>query len=228
MDKLTTFQEFITTQNVPIPGWGFVINLIIAAVLAGVLGYVYQRYGHSLSNRRLFARNFVILAMTTMVIIAIVKSSLALSLGLVGALSIVRFRAAIKEPEELAYLFLVIAIGLGLGANQLWITLVAFVVIVGVIAFNSRLARRQTISPSLFMAVTSRNPQVASLKQIIATISRYCGKVDLKRFDESDGALEVSLVIDCADFDRLDQAQSALKMLDPSIRITFLDSRGIG
>ena len=40
----------------------------------------------------------------------IVKSSLALSLGLVGALSIVRFRAAIKEPEELVYLFLIIAI----------------------------------------------------------------------------------------------------------------------
>ena len=49
----------------------------------------------------------------------IVKTSLALSLGLVGALSIVRFRAAIKEPEELVYLFLIIAIGLGCGANQL-------------------------------------------------------------------------------------------------------------
>ena len=137
MDKLTTFQEFITTQNVPIPGWGFIINLVLSAFLAGILGYVYQRYGHSLSNRRLFSRNFIILAMTTMVIIAIVKSSLALSLGLVGALSIVRFRAAIKEPEELAYLFLVISIGLGLGANQLWITLIAFIVI-GIFLFRIR------------------------------------------------------------------------------------------
>ena len=51
-------------------------------------------------------------------IISIVKSSLALSLGLVGALSIVRFRAAIKEPEELVYLFFVISIGLSNGANQ--------------------------------------------------------------------------------------------------------------
>jgi hypothetical protein len=57
----------------------------------------------------------------------IVKSSLALSLGLVGALSIVRFRAAIKEPEELVYLFLVIAIGLGCGANQLIITTVGII-----------------------------------------------------------------------------------------------------
>ena len=46
------------------------------------------------------------------------KYSLALSLGLVGALSIVRFRAAIKEPEELVYLFLVIGLGLAFGSNQ--------------------------------------------------------------------------------------------------------------
>ena len=45
------------------------------------------------------------LGITTTIVITIVKSSLALSLGLVGALSIVRFRAAIKEPEELVYLF---------------------------------------------------------------------------------------------------------------------------
>ena len=53
-----------------------------------------------------------------MIIITIVKSSLALSLGLVGALSIVRFRTAIKDPEELSFLFISIAIGLGMGANQ--------------------------------------------------------------------------------------------------------------
>jgi len=66
-----------------------------------------------------FSKNFVILGTTTCIIIVIVKNSLALSLGLVGALSIVRFRAAIKEPEELVYLFLVIAVGLGCGAGQI-------------------------------------------------------------------------------------------------------------
>ena len=49
------------------------------------------------------SQKFFVLSLTTMIIITIVKSSLALSLGLVGALSIVRFRTAIKEPEELAY-----------------------------------------------------------------------------------------------------------------------------
>ena len=51
-----------------------------------------------------------------------VKSSLALSLGLIGALSIVRFRAPIKEPEELAYIFMAVAIGIGFGSGKIFIS----------------------------------------------------------------------------------------------------------
>ena len=68
--------------------------------------------------------------MTTAFIISIVKSSLALSLGLVGALSIIRFRTAIKEPEEISYLFICIGIGLGLGANYKLITIMAVILII--------------------------------------------------------------------------------------------------
>ena len=69
--------------------------------------------------------------MIVTLIITVVKSSLALSLGLVGALSIVRFRTAIKNPEELIFLFLCIAIGVGLGANQIFVvTCAAFTFII--------------------------------------------------------------------------------------------------
>ena len=62
--------------------------------------------------------SFWLLCVTTTIVIMVVKFSIALSLGLVGALSIVRFRAAIKEPEELVYLFLVIGVGIANGAGQ--------------------------------------------------------------------------------------------------------------
>ena len=118
-----------------------VLSLGIAALLGVILGQVYIHFGHSLSNRRLFARNFLILVVTTTLIISIVRSSLALSLGLVGALSIVRFRAAIKEPEELAFLFLAISIGLGLGAGQALVTIVALAVILGLIVVRGMFRR---------------------------------------------------------------------------------------
>ena len=88
------------------PWLAFVRNIVFGALLAMLLEQVYTRYGHSLSNRSAFARHFYLLTMTTTLIITVVQSSLALSLGLIGALSIVRFRAAIKEPEELVYIFL--------------------------------------------------------------------------------------------------------------------------
>ena len=131
MDSLKNLSQedinFFINQNVQIDIPSFILSLICAVILSFFVQLFYIRYSSSLSNRKEFSKNFVILAVTTCIVIMIVKSSLALSLGLVGALSIVRFRAAIKEPEELVYLFLIIAIGLGCGANQLVITTVGIV-----------------------------------------------------------------------------------------------------
>src|SRR3989344_2428931 len=120
--RLETFEQFLVNQQVSINYSYLVLALAVAALLSFILGKLYVKYGSSISNRKKFSSNFVLLSTTTTLIIMIVKSSLALSLGLVGALSIVRFRAAIKEPEELAFLFLVIAIGLGFGASQVLVT----------------------------------------------------------------------------------------------------------
>ena len=135
---LPTFEEFLANQSTQVSILGFSINLMVVAVLSFIVGQVYIHYGNSLSNRRMFARNFMIMSMTTMLIITVVKSSLALSLGLVGALSIIRFRAAIKEPEELAYLFLTISIGLGLGADQRVITIMAVFIIISIIILKKK------------------------------------------------------------------------------------------
>ena len=105
-----------------------VINMLIAAGLGTLLGWQYARFGRTLTNRVALARILPFIALVTALVIFIVKSSLALSLGLVGALSIVRFRTPIKEPEELTYLFMSIAIGLGLGAEQRIVTITAFAI----------------------------------------------------------------------------------------------------
>ena len=134
-----SFKQFLVTESPQIPLLGFSVNLIAAGLVSSLLGFIYIRYGNSLSNRKSFSKNLILISVTTMVIITIVKSSLALSLGLVGALSIVRFRAAIKEPEELAYLFMAIAIGLGFGADQAATILTAFVIIVVFIVIYIRI-----------------------------------------------------------------------------------------
>lgn len=141
-------EEFFASQASTISLTTFLINLILAAMCAYILGVVYIHWGSSLSNRRKFAANFMLMTVTTTFIILVVRSSVALSLGLVGALSIVRFRAAVKEPEELAYLFFAIGIGIGLGDNQRMVTLVAVVAGIGLIGI-SRLMRRSDADVNL-------------------------------------------------------------------------------
>jgi len=226
MNRLETFQEFLAGQGTPISvGW-VLVNLILSGALALILGWVYVRYGRSLSNRRIFARNFLLTTMTTMLIITIVKSSLALSLGLVGALSIVRFRAAIKEPEELSYLFLAIGIGLGLGANQAVITVTAFAVIVGIMVLRSWW-RGSDEKHNLYLTISSHNPEKASLGEVVETLKRHCKAVDMKRFDETKEVLEASFLVEFDNFDQLREGKSELQRLNENIKVSFLDSKGI-
>jgi len=218
--------ESLILGTVDIDIWAFLLNLALSAVLAFILSFVYGRYGDSLSNRKMFARNFVLLTMTTMVIITVVKSSLALSLGLVGALSIIRFRAAIKEPEELAYLFLAISVGLGLGADQREVTLIAFAVIVLLIIARKKLFHKRFESQNLHLTVASRSPVKLELNQILTTLNGCCTSVKMKRFDESKDLLEASFTVEFRDYSDIEKAKAELEKLSDSVKITFLDYQG--
>jgi uncharacterized membrane protein YhiD involved in acid resistance len=204
-----------------------VLSLGVAALLGIVLGEVYVRFGHSLSNRRQFARNFLVLVVTTTLIISIVRSSLALSLGLVGALSIVRFRAAIKEPEELAFLFLAISIGLGLGAGQALVTVVALVVILGLIMIRSTLRSRPE-QPNLYLTVTSPASARLGANQILETLESLGVGGSLKRLDETAEQLEAAFVVDFQQVGKLEQFTQRLRQLSPAVRISCLEDRGLG
>ena len=140
--------DFFLNQNVQIELSSFVLSLFCAAILSFIVHLFYIRFSSTLSNRVEFSKNFVVLGVATCIVIMIVKSSLALSLGLVGALSIVRFRAAIKEPEELVYLFLIIAVGLGCGANQLIITTVGIFFALATIFVYSKYLNSKNVNSS--------------------------------------------------------------------------------
>jgi len=224
MAKWDTFEEFLVSGTVEINLSSVVISLLIAALLAFVISKLYIRYGNSLSNRRKFASNFVLLTVTTTLIITIVKSSLALSLGLVGALSIVRFRAAIKEPEELAFLFLCIAIGLGLGAGQIMVTIVSFAVI-SLMILGRHFVHEKDEHSNLHLLVSGKG---ISLKKVVGVVKNNTLSVNLKRFDKSeDGELETSFSIDVKSFNHLEKLKEELEALSKSIKISYLDKSGI-
>ncbi len=226
MDKTQSFKEFLATHTVHVPAIEFIVNILIVAGLSLILSYVYVHYGKSLSNRRRFSQNFLTIGMTTMLIITIVKTSLALSLGLVGALSIVRFRAAIKEPEELAYLFLSIAIGLGLGANQRLITFLGFcaIIIMIIIKTNSKNFEEHR---NMVLTITLHDTKNIEISDINNVLEKYCSSVELKRYDKSIKLDEYIYFVEIDTINSLETSISKLHKLSDNVEIKFVDNKGV-
>jgi len=222
-NKWQLFQKFLITEQSNVNIVDFLINALIVLILALILEFTYQRCAKALSNRQIFSANFLKIAFTTMLIITIVKTSLALSLGLVGALSIVRFRAAIKEPEELTYLFFTIAIGLGLGANYRAIVIVAFAILMGIIWVRFYLGRSNNKKQNLFLTVSSTQPQKIQLSDIQNAIRSILPAADLKRFDESKDHIETGYLVEINDPDDIQQIKNKLKALTDEVQVTFVD-----
>ena len=222
-DKWGLFQKFLITQEQQISLQDFLFNAIVILVLAVILEFTYIKCAKTISNRKQFSANFLLIAFTTMLIITIVKSSLALSLGLVGALSIVRFRAAIKEPEELAYLFFAISVGLGLGANQTMVVIEAFAI--GMIFIWGRyLIKGKSTWQNLYLNVSGSSPEI-DLNSIVATVKDVFGKYQLKRYDENENAIEVSFVIDSPKPEKLQDFKSKMDAVSKEVKISFVESK---
>ncbi|MBT7782034.1 MAG: DUF4956 domain-containing protein, partial [Anaerolineae bacterium] len=224
--KDSLMQEFFSSQATPTDLTTFLINMVLAAIAAFILSLVYIHWGSSLSNRRKFAANFMLMTITTTFIILIVRSSVALSLGLVGALSIVRFRTAVKEPEELAYLFFAIGIGIGLGDNQRLITMLALVIGIIIIGLN-RLLHRAEADANLHLSIASQHPAKVELLQIEAVLRNHCSKMKLLRFDETAKILEAGFLVEFREMSQLNVTKQELRALSDQIEITFMDNKGV-
>jgi hypothetical protein len=167
--------------------------LVIAAICAEVISLIYKRYAQTIGNRESFSNIFIPLAITTTIVITIVKFSLALSLGLVGALSIVRFRAAIKEPEELVYLFLVIAIGLASGAGQITAAIVLTAFAAFIIIIQSKTRKKSIIQGINILNITCKVKDKGSLNKIFQDLN--VDNITLKSLSRSGEMIKMTYLL---------------------------------
>lgn len=101
------------------------LSLIIAFICAIFITYIYKKTYTGVSYTKSFVLSIILLAMVTSLVIRTINSNLALSLGMVGALSIVRFRTAVKDPVDTIFMFWAIAVGIMSGAGLYLITIIA-------------------------------------------------------------------------------------------------------
>ena len=198
--------EFFLKDNIVLDLNSFIVNLVIASILSFIVQLFYLKFSTTLSNRLDFSKNFVILGIATTIVITIVKSSLALSLGLVGALSIVRFRAAIKEPEELVYLFLIISIGLGCGAGQVKIISIGTIFSLLVISFYHffyKSKKFQTSEVLNFALSKSLRVSEKEINEIINFIKKNTKSVELISISKSKNETTLNFDITVTDIKKI-------------------------
>lgn len=223
MDLLQQLQEqYIQEFSNNVPLDEFLLNILVTAILVSLLRLFYIHFGQAISNRRRFANNFLPLALGTLLIIMIVKSSIALSLGLVGALSIVRYRAAIKDPEELTFLFIAIGMGLAGGANQPVLAVVALALILGILYISKLIWRQQPERQEgrLFIQLTT---DIEDLEKITGLLARHLPYVSLKRMDTLAQGMELSFIARARDLKSLSALKQEVKALSPATQLSIVD-----
>ena len=201
------------------------LNFLLGIVLSIAVCWHYTARVVNKVLRRDLGLVLPIICLTTILVISVVKSSLALSLGLVGALSIVRFRTPIKEPEELAYIFLAIAIGLALGADQREVALISVPIVLLVISATSFFIKRKTNENSnLLLNLQIEDPdEDKSLNKVFSKLGKFADEIKVQRIDQGENQICITGLISFDSEEDLSEFSNHLKSNFKGCRFTLLD-----
>lgn len=164
----SSFAEKLTTVSF--------LDMFIALLLAFVVGLfimqVYKKTFKGVMYSESFAISLLALSLITTLIILAVTSNVVLSLGMVGALSIVRFRSAIKEPIDIAFLFWSISVGIVIGAGLIPLAILGsiFIGIVMILFVNKKTANNPYI---LVINCNDDNSENSALKLLSRNVEKY-------------------------------------------------------
>lgn len=199
--------------------------IIFLSVCAGFyLKFIFKRYSNSYSSTKAFGNTLLMVTLAVSSLIAVVKSSLALSLGLVGALSVVRFRTAVKEPYNLAFILLSICIGISIGASQYTFALLITIVgsLVAIYAFKSDYGKNEKIYQENLDGINITLPSQKSLTKLLEVLGNLTDFYSINTLSSnSQNNLVVSLSIKIEDQQSLNKIMEILKTEFKDCNITF-------
>ena len=124
-----TFADWFANQLSNFTPINVAIALIAALIMSVIIALVYKKTYRGVLYSPSFALTLILLTLVTTPVVMAIGSNVALSMGMVGALSIVRFRTAVKDPLDTAYMFWAITMGILIGANAYVIAVVAVLAI---------------------------------------------------------------------------------------------------
>ncbi len=151
----TQVAEIFASQSITPASWLNILFLIAMAFAVGLfIFWVYKQNYRGVMFSTNFGLTLVLMTVITAPVVMCIRDSLELSMGMVGALSIVRFRTAVKDPLDTAYMFWALTMGILLGAGQYFMAALAVVGIAALVFVLRRLTSKPVDSYLLVMHLT--------------------------------------------------------------------------
>lgn len=166
------------------------VCLLLTGALALYIFFLYRVVVRRTFYNRAMNISLALTAIITSAVILAVQSNIVISLGMVGALSIVRFRTAIKDPMDLAFFFWSISVGIICGAGLIGLALVTSLILTVFIFLLDRLPEGNA---SMMLIVNAGEP--AMQDQIMAVVQKYCKRPKIKSKNCSREHLEMVLEV---------------------------------
>lgn len=181
--------SFLESMNAVSPT-DICLALIMAFAMGMFIYFIYQRTYRGVMYSSGFGITLVALTMITTVIILAISSNVVLSLGMVGALSIVRFRTAIKEPMDIAFLFWAIAMGIVLGAGLVPLAVIGSGVIGAMLML---FANRQAAGHPYILVLQCNGHE--SEQNAVSFVQNHTGRCVIKSKSARKEGVEVNLEV---------------------------------
>lgn len=202
-----TFLASYTSESISVPH--IVAVLVITALIACYIFMVYRL----VTKKTFYSKNFNIslaaLAVITAGIILAVQSSIVISLGMVGALSIVRFRTAVKEPMDLCFLFWSIAVGICCGAHMTEVAVVLSLILTILVVVLDRLPVGR--APMILVANLAESHKEPAFMQ---KVGEYCRYYKVKSRNIASGRLNLVVEVRALKEYEMMQSLEALEGVD--------------
>ncbi len=167
--------NYLLENNTNISIEEIVIGLIMAVVLAAFIYVVYKKTYSGVMYSKNFNVTLMAICIITTMVMMIIGSNLALSLGMVGALSIIRFRTAVKDTKDSAYIFWAIAVGIACGTGIYSIAVIGSVLIALVMIFMSK----GVMDEDTYLLIVHGDSKV-SMNDVASAVQSHVKKMNLK------------------------------------------------
>lgn len=180
------FEQFEAIDLFPVSVFDFLINLMVALVCGIIISLVYRYIYKGPNYSVTYVNSLVMLTLITSLVILVIGNNLARAFGLVGAMSIIRFRTAVRDVQDIVFIFFALAIGMAAGVGLHIIafsgTLIISIVIITLVTFN--FANPYKVEHLLHVTYLSGLETDNKLKEILEHHTRKLKLINLKTLGE--------------------------------------------